>query len=119
MTPAAVANIRALDPPKRSKVESAWEQVGPVYIAAEFEARVVWTAYEPVSLRLPGGWYKVDFVHVLETGQMVFVEVKSRRGGYGYTNSRTKIHAAAEVYPFWTFVQATGNSRGFELETIT
>jgi len=117
----ARANVAALKPQYRSKVEEAWADIGAIYIAAEFDARVVWQMYEPATLTLsfkPRATYMPDFLYILETGQVVFVEVKSRKGGRGYTATRSRIRIAADRFPFFTFVQATGSGKSFELEVI-
>ena len=56
---------------------------------------------------LEGGSYLPDFLHVLDTGEMVIVEVKGSPKQKGYASSRAKLHAAAERYPFFLWFQAT------------
>lgn len=114
----AVANIAALVPQYRSKTEAAWADVGAVYIAAEFDRLVSWEGYEPLALNIPGGRYTPDFLYILENGQMVFVEIKGSKRQKNYRDARSKLRAAAAVFPFWTFVEARGGRTGFELEVI-
>lgn len=114
----ALADVAALTRQYRSKTETYWADIGEVYIADEFNARVVDQRYEPVSLAIPGGKYTPDFLYILETGQTVFVEVKGSKRQKNYRDARSKLRAAAEVYPFWTFVEAVGGRTGFELEVI-
>ena len=116
----AKANIDALIQSQayRSKTETAWSKVGAVYIADEFDARVVWEGYETVRLSLPGGVYTPDFHYILDNGQTVFVEIKGSKKQKGYRDARSKLRAAAAVYPFWTFCEAVGGRSGFELEVL-
>lgn len=119
MTPAAVARLDGLAPQYRSKAEAAWAKVGPLILAADYDARVLFTKHEPLSFNLPGGRYLVDFMHVLDTGQVIFVEVKGSRRMRGYTASRLRLKAAAAVFPFWTFVEAVGGGEDWEIEEVT
>jgi len=114
----SIANVAALIPKYRSKTERYWADVGAVYVAAEFEARVVLQMYEPVKLKLPGGIFTPDFMYLLDTGQTVFVEVKGSKRQKNYRDARSKLRAAAEIYSFWTFCEAVGGRGGFELEVL-
>lgn len=114
----AVANLDALFPVYKSEAERAWAAIGELILAADFEQRVMLTMYEPVALRLPGGSYKPDFMHILETGQVIFCEVKASKHQKNYRDARSKLRAAAEVYGFWTFVEARGGGENWETEVI-
>ena len=114
----AISNVAALAPEYKSQSETAWANIGAVHVAVEFEARVMDTRYEPVTLRVPGGKYTPDFLHILENGQMVFVEIKGSKHQRNYRDARSKLRAAAAVYPFWTFCEAVGGRNGFMLEVI-
>jgi len=121
MTPArvpAIANLAALTPAYKSKTEGYWADIGHVYIADEFDARVVHSHYEPFNINLGGHYWKPDFLHILETGQQIIVEVKGTKRHKGFATSLIKIKDAARMFPYWTFVLAVGGAKGFELETI-
>ena len=73
----------------------------------EYGEAVVLTMYEPMAFYLPGGRYKPDFMHILESGSILFVEVKGSTKQRGYRDSRAKLRAAAEVFPFFYWCMST------------
>ena len=115
----AIADVAALTPQYRSKTEGYWAQMGNVYIADEFNARVMWEGYERARLSIPGGFYTPDFMYILENGQTIFVEIKGSKRQKNYRDARSKLRAAANVYPFWTFVEDIGGRNGFDLEVLS
>ena len=116
----ARANLAALIDPYRSETEREWaEGNGMLYVSLEFDgARVLRMDYEPETFNLPGGSYTPDFRCILETGQVIFVEIKGSKKQKGYRDARSKLRAAAELNPMYTFVVAVGGKDGFELEVI-
>jgi hypothetical protein len=95
----------------KSKAERHWAANGPLLIADEFFTAVAVTLYEPISFSLPGGRYTPDFLHILATGEMVFVEIKATRKQKNYRDARSKLRAAAELYPYFYFVEAMAPSK--------
>ena len=116
----ARANLAALIDPYRSETEREWaEGNGMLYVSLEFDgARVLRMDYEPETFNLPGEKYTPDFRCILETGRVIFVEIKGSKKQKGYRDARSKLRAAAELNPMYTFVEAVGGAGGFELEVI-
>jgi hypothetical protein len=100
------ANIEALIPAYRSRAEEDYAAIGHVLIADEFRQKVMLTMYEPMAFYIPGGRYRPDFMHILEDGSVVFVEVKKNKHLKSYRDSRAKLRAAAVVFPFFTWVMS-------------
>ncbi|MBX3004538.1 MAG: hypothetical protein KF821_01775 [Anaerolineales bacterium] len=104
----------------RSRAERRWASEGQILIAELFHTPVEVTLYEPMSFSVPGGRYTPDFLHILSTGEQVFVEIKGSRRQTNYRDARSKLRAAAEVYPYFHWVEALAPSRntGWKLEQI-
>ncbi len=101
-----VANIEALIPQYKSKAEEDYSIFGTAMIYQEFGQVVELTMYEPMAFYIPGGRYRPDFMHILEDGRIVFVEVKKNKHLKSYRDSRSKLRAAAVVFPFFTWVMS-------------
>lgn len=106
----AKADLDALIPKYKSNAEREWASLGNAILQDHFDTPVAYQHYEPVRFAIPGGKYTPDFLHVLEDGRIVFVEVKGSKKQRGYRSSRQKLRAAAEMYPFFTWVQAIGGT---------
>lgn len=115
--------------PYKSDVERRWAREGHLHLIAEFwEGRyVAETVYEGVSFSVAGGRFKPDFFLVLDSPEddiepvFCFVEVKGRRPSAqrNYRDSRSKLRAAAERYPWFYFYQAHPVKGGrWEIEPI-
>lgn len=66
---------------------------------------VISISYEAVKLRVAGGWYTPDFMHITSTGNVVFVEIKESKYQPSYRSSRQKLKAAAELHNWAYFCQ--------------
>lgn len=95
----------------KSNGEKLWAAEGALLICAQFGTRVELTLYEPMTFNIPGGHYTPDFLHILQTGEMVFVEIKASTKQKGYRDARSKLRAAAEVYPYFYWIEAITPSR--------
>lgn len=110
----AGANPDALIPKYKSKAEETWAVYGDALLKDEMGSDCRLQMYEPLRFKIPGGWYKPDFLHLMSDGTIVLVEVKGSKKQRGYRSSRQKLRAAAEIYPFWRWLQVIGT----ELEWI-
>ena len=108
------AKARIAEPTYKSNQEAEYAKIGALLIADEFGQPVVLTMYEPMAFYIPGGRYKPDFMHILENGEIVFVEVKGSKKQRGYVSSRQKLRAAAEVFHFFHWCMCIGG----EVEVI-
>lgn len=121
-----------------SEHERIWHEHGRIVFLAEHgeEYMIREMRHHPVALRIPGGRYTPDFMVV--TLQLDgrydywFIEIKPAdrisksgkmvRPGKNRRDARAKLRAAAEVYPFWKFVEArlasTKAPLNWELELI-
>jgi len=114
----ARANLAALVDPYRSNAERDWARLGALILSDEFGEAVLLTLYEPIRLSIPGGHYTPDFLHILEDGRTLFVEVKGSKKQKGYRDARSKLRAAAEIFNFWTFAEARGGGEEWVLEVV-
>lgn len=105
-----IANLSALIPQYKSKAEEDYAAYGPILIGDEFGEKVVLTMYEPMTFRLPGGKYTPDFLHLLQSGTHVFVEVKGSKKQKNYRDARSKLRAAAEMYSFYSWCMVIGGN---------
>lgn len=93
-------------PEYRSQTEQQYANLGPAIIADELGKAVVLTMYEPVAFYVPGSRYRPDFLHLMEDGEVVLVEVKKNRKLKSYRDSRAKLRASAETFPFFTWAMS-------------
>lgn len=114
----AKANISALVPQYRSKIEEDFATFGPIYLADHFGERVQVMMYEPFRLKIPGGHYTPDWLAILQSGTVVIVESKGSKRQKNYRDARTKLRAVAEHFPFFTFVEAIGKGQAWTLEVL-
>lgn len=101
-----IANMDALIPRYKSKAEEDYAIFGAAMIHQELGKVVELTMYEPMAFYIPGGRYRPDFMHILEDGKIVFVEVKGSKKQKNYRDSRAKLRAAAEVFSFFTWIMS-------------
>ena len=114
----AIANLANTYPAMKSNLERKWYNIGAVYMAEYALERIIFTQYEPITFHIPGGNYTPDFMHITESGRIYFVEVKGSRHQKGYRDARSKLRAAAEVFPWFTFIEARKENNAWELERI-
>ncbi len=114
----ALANMADYAPRMRSQLEQNWWNFGHIYINELANERVSVTLYEPVSFKLPGGSYTPDFLHITEKGQMFFVEIKGSKHQKGYRDARSKLRAAAELHPWFTFLEVRQENGDWTVERI-
>ncbi len=99
----AKAIIENLTPVYRSKVEEKWAQVGEIVVMHDLLSPVIRTYHEPLRFHVPGGWYKPDFLHILQDARIIIMEVKGMRKLPSHRDSRAKFRGVAEIYPFLIF----------------
>jgi len=114
----AVADLAAIVSPYKSRLEELWSREGNLILLADLGERTAVQLYEPWTLRLIGASYKVDFVHILESGRMVCVEVKGSTRQANYRDARSKLRAAAELHPWFTWIEARQERGGWIVERI-
>jgi len=102
-----------------SKLEQGFSQFGKVLLENFFDCKLERLLYHPMTLHLPGNKYTPDFMAIMSNGVTCFIETKGSKKSKNYRDSRSKLRAAATSFPFWVFIQATGNSAlGLTLEEI-
>ena len=122
----AVADVAAMFPAYKSHAEEAWVGYGDVVLLGELGQHTAVMLYEPMSFRLLGETYKPDFMHLLEDGRVVFVEVKGVFIGAkgkkiymkSYRDARSKLRAAAELHPWFTWIEARQENGGWIVERM-
>jgi hypothetical protein len=128
----ALADLERLTSRYRSKAEEWWGTFGEAILADELGQEVVVTAYEPVTLHMPGNDYTPDFMHVLANGWICFVEVKAPlferdkagkrafRGKQNMRDARSKLREAAETFPYFRFIEVRKFGTGaVEIEQVS
>lgn len=102
----------------RSATEVKWRAVGSALLESEIGSPVVWSGYEWITFRVPGGTYTPDFMYIFENGRIAFVEIKGSKKQRGYTNTRQKLRATATLNPWFYFFEAVGEGLSWEIESI-
>jgi len=103
---------------RRSAAEDRWESEGSIILQAHTELTTLAMRYEPVRFRIPGGHYTPDFMHILADRTIAFVEIKASRKQKGYRDARSKLRAAAELYPWFHWFEARLTRDGWEVEKL-
>jgi|GEM_PF-5088163 len=114
----AIADVKALIPRYKSSTEEKFALFGAVILQEALDTEVVAIFYEPVRWKIPGGHYTPDWLCLLETGMVVFVEVKGSKRQKGYRDARSKLRAAAAMYPWFTWCEAVEED-GWLVEVLT
>ena len=114
----AIANMTHAFPEYKSQVEQDWATFGPMLLYAEYNERVQVMHYEPVTFNLPGGKYTPDFMAILQSGWVVFVECKGSRKQKNYRDARSKLRAAKALHPWFEFVEAVGKGENWEIDIL-
>ena len=118
MTLKAKANIPAEHPAYKSQSERDWSVFGDMILGDEGFVGVAVQLYEPLTFHILGGRYKPDFMHILDAGEVIFVEVKGSKRQKNYRDSRSKWRAAAALHPWFTWVMATGKGESWVVEVL-
>lgn len=108
----ARADLSALLPKYDSAGERWWATYGPLLIAGDAHQPVALTLAHPLAFAVPGGRYTPDFLHILQDGRLVLVEIKGSKRQPNYRDARSKLRAAAELYPWAAWVEARVDGRG-------
>lgn len=101
-----------------SPPEFRWTSFAPPLLEETFGKKVVWTGRTSFTVHLPGAKYTPDFMHLLEDGAVVFVEVKGSTFQPSFRDSKSKIRAAATLYPFFHWYMAFQAKGGWEFEEV-
>jgi len=93
-----------------SAAECAWSTGGYLSLNADpmfadFDV-VATMLYEWQSFKLPGASYTPDFLCIMQSGTLVYIEVKESKFQGSYRDSRSKLRAAAALNPWFYFVMA-------------
>ena len=99
--------------------ENEWADSQHVaYIQDYFQSPVMFWGYEWVSFHLPGGSYTPDFMYVLQTGRIVFLEIKGSKRQANYRDARSKLRGAATLNPWFMFCECRIDKNSWVLERI-
>ena len=94
----------ALTPQYRSKTEQRFADLAMAECYGQFGVYPLVIRYEPMRFKIPGGHYTPDFELVLPDRD-VFIEVKGSKHQKNYRDARSKLRAAAEMYPERTWCE--------------
>lgn len=94
--------------PAKSTLEAKFRALGKGLVQDHTGQKVVFSAYEWLSFKLPGGSYKGDYYYMLGDGTWVVVDVKApnRAAFVSYRGSFAKMRAAATLHPYARFIMA-------------
>lgn len=105
-------------PSYQSKVEEEWANSGEIYMQEHFGIPVLRQDYEPLTLNLPGGIkYKPDFLYILDNFNIVLAEIKNSRKNKGYRTTLNKLKTAAEIYPYFIYIEVI-KDEGWKIRRI-
>lgn len=110
-------DVSTLSPEYRSRAERDFANLGAAILGARFGVAVLEMRYEAVKFHIPGGTYTPDFLAVLKTGQILLIEIKGSRRQKNYRDARSKLRAAAECYPWWTWCECVAQD-GYRVEVV-
>lgn len=102
----------------RSKSEMQWRGIGDAVMQDEVGSPVVWSGYEWVTFRVPGGMYTPDFIYIFENNEIAFVEIKGSKKQRGYVSTRQKLRATASLNPWFYFFEAVGSGSNWNVELV-
>lgn len=104
----------------KSKVEEAWAENGGRAISTEFGQEVEPEVfYEPFVMRVAERLrYIPDFLHILEDGSIVLVEVKGSEFQRGFRSSLNKVKMVAKLYPMFYYIIAISTPKGWQIRRI-
>lgn len=97
----ARATPGAMDP-----TEELWQKQGDDALLKEFGKKTVWREHEPVTFNKAKIKYTPDFMHVMEDGEVIFIEVKASRFGKSYGASRVRARLMANTFSMFGFYEA-------------
>jgi len=113
----AKADVDALVPKYKSGSEEKFALTGRAILGDAFGVPVLAMWYEPCKWKIPGGHYTPDWMAVLDTGQVLFVEIKGSRKQKGYRDARSKLRAASEIYSIYTWCEVVEQD-GWRVEVL-
>lgn len=113
----AIADAGSLIPRYKSDSERQFACLGCTLLGAHLGAKVMLLLYEPCRWVISGGHYTPDFMAVLEDGRVVFVEIKGTKKQRNYRDARSKLRAAATIYPIFTWAEAVEED-GWSVEVL-
>ena len=113
----AQADAESLTPRYKSGSEQQFSLLGAAILREAFDVSVAAMFYEPVRWKIPGGHYTPDWLAIMENGTVIFVEIKGSRKQRNYRDARSKLRAAAELYPFFTWCEVV-EADGWRVEVL-
>jgi len=110
--------VAALIPQYKSSTEQQFSLLGAAILREALGAAVAAMFYEPCRWKIPGGHYTPDFLAILDTGQVVFIEIKGSRKQRNYRDARSKLRAAADVYRMFVWCEVVEED-GWRVEVLS
>jgi len=113
----AIADVKALIPRYKSDSEQQFALLGAIILRDALGIEVAEMRYEPCRWAIPGGHYTPDWLAILDDGRVVFIEVKGSKKQRNYRDARSKLRAAAAMYPFFSWCE-TVEEDGWRVEMV-
>lgn len=98
----------------KSKSENKWAIEGDKVVAELVGEAVICSYYEGVTFIVGSLKYTPDFMHMTQSGKIIFVEVKDSRFGRSYQASITRLKATAAKFAMFIFYEVIMKKDGWD-----
>ena len=120
----AIADVAKLRDHYDSREEEEWARQGMLWARSILGRRVAALFYHPLTFHLAGESYTPDWMCIFSDGRIAFFEITGSRKHRGYRDARSKLRAAAALFPCFAFYEAMvtlepGQMAGCRIEAIT
>ena len=102
----AVADMTKLIPHYDSREEEAWAHDGALWVQSVLGHAIAVSFYHPLTFHLAGESYTPDWMCIFTDGRIAFFEIKGSRKQKGYRDARSKLRAAAALFPCFAYYEA-------------
>ena len=92
--------------PHYESQEEAWAREGVLWIQSLLDRAVAASFYHPLTFHLAGESSTPDWLNIFSDGRLAFFEIKGSRKQKGYRDARSKLRAAAALFPCFAFYEA-------------
>ena len=102
----AIADVAKLIDHYDSREEEEWARQGMLWVRSLLGRTVAALFYHPLTLHLAGESYTPDWMCIFSDGRIAFFEIKGSKKQKGYRDARSKLRAAAALFPCFAFYEA-------------
>ena len=102
----AIADVAKLIDHYDSREEEEWARQGMLWVRSLLGRTVAALFYHPLTLHLAGESYTPDWMCIFSDGRIAFFEIKGSKKQKGSRDARSKLRAAAALFPCFAFYEA-------------